>query len=243
MIVKATRTGIPHEPGSNVLKPVDCVVMDIEGTTTAIEFVTQTLYPYARARMPDFIRRRRGEPEVAAIMDEVRQIANVWNDEAVVTCLCAWMDADRKVTPLKTLQGLIWEEGYRRGDLVSHLYPDVLPALRAWHARGVRLYIYSSGSVLAQRLIYGHTVDGDLGPLVSGYFDTRVGHKRDTASYRRIAEAIGTRPQRILFLSDVRQELDAARDAGYQTVWLVRSGAPALAAAHRRAARFDQIPL
>lgn len=224
-----------------MLKPAECVVMDIEGTTSAIEFVTQTLYPYARARMPDFIRRRRHEPEVAALMDQVRELAGVWNDEAVITCLCAWMDADRKVTPLKALQGLIWEEGYRAGELLSHLYPDVLPALRDWHARGIRLYIYSSGSVLAQRLIYANTVAGDLTSLLSGYFDTRVGHKREAESYRRIASEIGAMPSRILFLSDVRQELDAARRAGWQTVWLVRNGAPALAAAHRRATRFDQV--
>lgn len=224
-----------------MLKPVDCVVMDIEGTTSAIEFVTQTLYPYARARMPDFIRRHRREPEVAAIMDQVREVAGVWNDEAVITCLCEWMESDRKITPLKTLQGLIWEEGFRDGELVSHLYPDVLPALRAWHARGIRLYIYSSGSVLAQRLIYANTVAGDLSPLLSGYFDTHVGHKRDPESYRRIADAIGAAPSRVLFLSDVREELDAARRAGWQTVWLVRNGTPALSAAHRRATRFDQV--
>lgn len=225
-----------------MLQSVECVVMDIEGTTSAIAFVTETLYPFARERMPDFIRRRRGEPEVASIMDEVRELAGVWNDEAVVTQLCHWMDGDRKVTPLKSLQGLIWEEGYRSGELVSHLYPDVLPTLRAWHARGIRLYIYSSGSVLAQRLIYGHTVAGDLTPLLSGFFDTRVGNKRDTASYRLIASEIDTEPRRIAFLSDVREELDAARSAGWQTVWLVRDGVAPLSAAHRRATRFDQVP-
>jgi enolase-phosphatase E1 len=228
---------------STLLQPVECVVMDIEGTTSAIPFVTGTLYPYARDRMPDFIRRRRGEAEVAAIMDAVRELAGVWNDEAVVVQLCQWMDADRKAAPLKTLQGLIWEEGYRNGDLVSHLYPDVLPVLRDWHDRGVRLYIYSSGSVLAQRLIFAHTVAGDLTPMLAGFFDTRVGHKRASASYRRIAAEIATQAPRIIFLSDVREELDAARGAGWQTVWLVREGAPPLSAAHRRATRFDQIRL
>jgi enolase-phosphatase E1 len=153
------------------------------------------------------------------------------------------MERDQKVTPLKTMQGLIWEEGYRAGELVTPLYPDVAPALRDWHARGVRLYIYSSGSVHAQRLIYRHTDAGDLTPLLSGYFDTRTGAKREVSSYRRIAEAIGVPPRRILFLSDVRQELDAARDAGWQTVWIVRDGLAGPAAAHRRATRFDRIPL
>jgi enolase-phosphatase E1 len=225
------------------VRDIAAVVLDIEGTTTSIKSVLQGLYPYARERLPEFVRRHRKDPQVCRILEAARREAGVWNDEAVVAALCAWMDADRKVTPLKDLQGLIWEEGYRSGALVSHVYPDVAPALRAWHARGIRLYIYSSGSAHAQRLIYGHTVAGDLTPLLSGYFDTRMGPKREVASYRRIAEAIGLPPRRILFLSDVRQELDAARRAGLETVWLVREGAPPVPAAHRRATRFDQIPL
>jgi enolase-phosphatase E1 len=223
--------------------PIDAVVLDIEGTTTSVAFATDVLYPYARERLPNYVRAHRDEPEVAAILDEAREAGGVWNDEAVVVRMCHWMERDQKVTPLKSLQGLIWEEGYRSGELLSHLYPDVTPALRAWHAMGLRLYIYSSGSVHAQRLIYGHTVAGDLRPLLSGYFDTHVGHKREVDSYRRIAEAIRTPPRRILFLSDVREELDAARAAGWQTVWVVRDGAPGLAAAHRRVTRFDRIPL
>jgi len=225
------------------MMPVDAVVMDIEGTTTSIDFVTSVLYPYARERLPNFVRQHRGESDVAEIMDEARDAGGVWNDEAVLVRMCHWMERDQKVTPLKTLQGLIWEEGYRGGELISHVYPDVAPALRAWHAQGIRLYIYSSGSAHAQRLIYGHTVAGDLTPLLSGYFDTHIGPKREVGAYRRIAEAIGAPPQRILFLSDVREELDAARDAGWQTIGVVREGLPGLAAAHRRVTRFDQIPL
>lgn len=223
--------------------PVEAIVLDIEGTTTAVAFATDVLYPYARARLPNYVRQHRDEPAVAAILDEARAAGEVWNDEAVVVRMCHWMERDQKVTPLKELQGLIWEEGYRSGALTTHLYPDVAPALAAWHAHGLRLYIYSSGSAYAQRLIYGHTVAGDLTPLLSGYFDTRIGHKREMASYRRIAEAIATPPARILFLSDVREELDAAREAGWQTLWLVREGLPGLAAAHRRVTRFDQIRL
>ena len=225
------------------MMPVDAVVMDIEGTTTSIDFVMDVLYPYARKHLPNFVRRHRNEPQVASIMDEVREIGGVWNDEAVVVRLCNWMQSDRKVTPLKTLQGLIWEQGYRSGELVSHLYPDVAPVLRSWHGRGVRLFIYSSGSAHAQRLIFGHTVDGDLTALLAGYFDTRMGAKGEATSYRRIAQAIGLPPGRLLFLSDVRAELDAARRSGYQTIWLVRGGLQGLAAAHRRATTFDQIPI
>ena len=225
------------------LFPIDALVMDIEGTTTSIDFVMRVLYPYARERLPNFVRQHRREPEIAAILDEAREAGGVWNDEAVVARLCGWMEADQKVTPLKTLQGLIWEEGYRTGELVTHLYPDVVPALRRWHAQGIRLYIYSSGSAHAQRLIYGHTIEGDLTPLLSGYFDTRMGPKREAASYRRIAEAIGVPPRRLLFVSDVRAELDAAHRAGLETLWMVRDGLPSMAAAHRRALRFDQIPV
>ena len=225
------------------MMPVDAVVLDIEGTTTPIAFATDLLYPYARERLPDFVREHRDEREVAAILDEAREAGNVWNDEAVVVRMCHWMERDQKVTPLKDLQGLIWEQGYHGGELVTRLYRDVAPVLRSWHARGLRLYIYSSGSVHAQRLIYGHTVAGDLTPLLSGYFDTRAGPKQGVGSYRRIAESIGVPPRRILFLSDVREELDAAREAGWRTVWIMREGLSGLAAAHRRATRFDQIPL
>jgi enolase-phosphatase E1 len=225
------------------MRPVDAVVLDIEGTTTPVAFATDVLYPYARERLPNFVRRHRDEPEVAAILDEARETGGVWNDEAVVVRMCHWMERDQKVTPLKALQGLIWEEGYRSGELVTPLYSDVAPALRDWHARGLRLYIYSSGSVHAQRMIHRYTVAGDLTPLLSGYFDTRTGHKREVTSYRRIAEAIGVPLRRILFLSDVREELDAAREAGWRTVWMMREGLAGLAAAHRRATRFDQIPL
>jgi enolase-phosphatase E1 len=225
------------------MMPVDAVVLDIEGTTTSVDFATSVLYPYAREHLPNYVRQHRAEPEVAAILDEARDAGGVWNDEAVVVRMCHWMERDQKVTPLKALQGLIWEDGYRSGELVSHLYPDVAPALRAWHDRGIRLYIYSSGSTHAQQLIYGHTVAGDLTPLLSGYFDTRIGHKREVGSYQRIADAIGVPPRRILFVSDVREELDAAREAGWQTLWMVREGLPALGAAHRRATRFDQIPV
>ncbi len=117
------------------MMPVDAVVMDIEGTTTSIDFVTSVLYPYARERLPNFVRQHRGESDVAEILDEAREAGGVWNDEAVLVRMCHWMERDQKVTPLKTLQGLIWEEGYRGGELVSHLYPDVAPALRAWHAQ------------------------------------------------------------------------------------------------------------
>jgi enolase-phosphatase E1 len=135
-----------------------------------------------------------------------------------------WIDQDRKATPLKTIQGRIWAEGYEKGAFRGHVYPDAADALRAWNAAGYRLYVYSSGSVEAQRLIFRHSDQGDLEPLFSGWFDTKAGPKRETGSYARIAEAIGEAPGAILFLSDVQAELDAAADAGLRTILIDRTG-------------------
>jgi enolase-phosphatase E1 len=136
---------------------------------------------------------------------------------------------------------LIWEAGYQSGDYQGHIYPDAAEALRQWHGQGLQLYVYSSGSVHAQKLLFGHTDHGDLTPLFSGYFDTRVGAKQETASYRNIAESLGLPAHEILFLSDIEAELDAAKSAGMATCWLVREGAPKADSAHRQVQTFDQI--
>jgi enolase-phosphatase E1 len=219
------------------------VLVDIEGTTTPIRFVTEVLYPYARERLPAFVRERAADAEIAKIIAEVRLEAGRDLDlEGVIAQLLAWMDADRKIAPLKDLQGLIWEQGYADGELVTEIYEDAARGLRAWHAAGLRLYVYSSGSVQAQQAIFAHTDHGDVGALFSAYFDTRVGNKREADSYRLIAEAIGLPPDEILFLSDVREELDAARAAGLHTAWLVRDAMPSgPAAAHRRVRSFDAL--
>ncbi len=195
------------------------IVTDIEGTTTPIAFVRDVLFPYARARLPAFIASHGAEPPVAGLLDEAAQFAE---GRPVLDALLAWMDADAKITPLKTLQGLIWNDGYARGDLLGQIYPDVPPVLRRWHARGIRLYVYSSGSEAAQRLIFGHSDAGNLAPLFSGFFDTRAGAKRAAASYRSIARGIGLPPGEVLFLSDIEQELDAAADAGLGATQLAR---------------------
>ena len=219
------------------------ILTDIEGTTTPISFVTEVLYPFARGRLPDFLRERANDPEVARIIAEVQSDAGGPMDlEGVIDQLLGWMDADRKAAPLKDLQGIIWEQGYRDGALRTQMYQDAAQWLRRWHAAGLGLYIFSSGSVQAQRSIFANTDHGDLDTLFSGYFDTRVGHKREPSSYRRIAEAIGLPPGEVLFLSDVREELDAARTAGMRTTWLVRERAPAgPPAAHRQARSFDSV--
>jgi enolase-phosphatase E1 len=196
------------------------IVTDIEGTVTPISFVRDVLFPYARARMGGFLADHAQNPAIAAIIAEAAALAQ---GEPVQQALLRWMDADAKVTPLKTLQGLIWDDGYRRGELKGVIYPDVPPVLRSWHAAGITLYVYSSGSEAAQKLIFGHSDAGDLAPLFSGFFDTRIGAKREPASYAAIAQAIGVAASQILFLSDIGQELDAAAASTLQTCQLVRA--------------------
>ena len=203
------------------MKPV--ILTDIEGTTGSISFVRDVLFPYARASLPGFVRARGDEPKVRALLDQVAtEHGAMCDDSMIVETLQGWIDQDRKHTVLKALQGMIWEDGYRDGDFTAHIYPDVAPALQAWHAAGHALAVYSSGSVPAQKLFFGHSDAGDLLPLFDHFFDTEVGHKRDADSYRLIADRLGRSPGDIVFLSDVIAELDAARKAGMRTVLLDR---------------------
>jgi enolase-phosphatase E1 len=204
---------------------VQAVLTDIEGTTSSLFFVKDVLFPYARERIADFVHERSSDPLVAGLLEQARaEAGGNLDQEALIDRLQVWIDEDRKVTPLKALQGLIWEDGFKRRDFIGHVYEDAVHCLQAWRAKGIALYVYSSGSVHAQRLLFGHTDYGDLTPLFSGYFDTKVGHKREVQSYRTIADDMGLPAQEVLFLSDIREELDAAREAGMQTVWLVREG-------------------
>lgn len=220
------------------------IVTDIEGTTTDIRFVHQVLFPYARARLADFIPRHAEDLEVLQALDALRQEINQPQAEiaTLVDQLYVYMDKDVKSTALKTLQGIIWRTGYSAGDFHGHLYPDVPPVLTQWQAQGLKLYVYSSGSVEAQKLLFGHSDAGDLCPLFSGYFDTRVGAKREVASYQNIAQRLMLPASDILFLSDIRQELDAARQAGWRTCQLIRDEADTLSE-HTQVNRFDQIVL
>jgi enolase-phosphatase E1 len=202
---------------------VRAILTDIEGTTTSISFVFDVLFPYAREHMAAFVRDHIDTPEVRRELEAVnREVNKTLTAEQAVEQLREWIDQDRKVTPLKALQGMIWKRGYTDGGFTGHVYDDALDHLRRWHRQGIKLYVYSSGSVAAQKLLFGHSDHGDLTPLFDGYFDTRVGMKRDSDSYRRIATEIGVAATDMLFLSDVVEELDAARDAGMQTAWLVR---------------------
>ena len=198
--------------------PVSAILTDIEGTTSSISFVKDVLFPYARRALPGFVRDHGGEPEVRRWLDVVAtEHGSICSDDVIVETLQGWIDQDRKHTALKALQGLVWEAGYRDADFTAHIYPDAAPALHGWHASGYPLYVYSSGSVPAQKLFFGHSDAGDLTALFSGWYDTEVGGKRDAGSYRTIAGRMGVAPREILFLSDVVEELDAAREAGLQT--------------------------
>ncbi len=203
------------------MKPL--VLTDIEGTTSSISFVKDVLFPYARQALPDFIARNGQDPHVRPLLDQVAaECGGICQDAMIAETLQGWIDEDRKHTALKALQGMIWAAGYRDGDFKADIYPDVAPALREWHAEGIPLAVYSSGSVPAQKLLFSHTQAGDLTPLFCHYFDTEVGHKRIADSYRLIADKLDRAPESIYFLSDVVEELDAAREAGMQTVLLDR---------------------
>ncbi|MDR6672963.1 acireductone synthase [Xanthomonas sp. 1678] len=226
------------------------ILTDIEGTTSSISFVKDVLFPYARRALPGFVREHGQQPQVRQWLDAVAtECGGICSDEVIVETLQGWIDQDRKHTALKALQGMIWETGYRDGDYRAHFYPEVAALLQAWHAAGMPLYVYSSGSVPAQKQFFGYSEAGDLTGLVSGWFDTEIGGKREADSYRNIVAAIGVPAAQIVFLSDVVEELDAARDAGLQTRLLDRLEdypQPRTGQAthgHARAENFQQIAL
>jgi enolase-phosphatase E1 len=207
--------------------PLSSVVLDIEGTTSATSFLVDQLYPYSARRFADWLDAHPDDPDTAQAVAQIRETIGdpTAGTGRLADTLRGWLAEDRKATPLKTIQGLIWAQGFASGELTAHFYPDVVPALRAWHGTGLRLYVFSSGSVTAQQSWFAHSPEDDLRPLLSGYFDTaNAGPKRVTDSYRTIARTIATDPSRIVFLSDVVAELDAAREAGWHTVEVRRPG-------------------
>jgi enolase-phosphatase E1 len=202
---------------------IRAILTDIEGTTSSIAFVKEVLFPYARDHIAEFIYKHSTDPIVRTLLDEVcAEVGRTLNGEEIIEQLICWIDEDQKITPLKALQGMLWEQGYVTGDISGHIYEDVVEKLQEWYARQIKLFVYSSGSVAAQKLLFGFSKYGDLTTLFSGYFDTRTGPKREPASYKSITEAIGMPARDILFLSDIAEELDAARSAGMQTLQLVR---------------------
>jgi enolase-phosphatase E1 len=242
--------------GEHLVRGFGAVLLDVEGTTTPIEFVTGTLFPFARDRFAAFLRDHGTLPAVREDLERLREEHRregpadpppAWDDGdriAAAPSYLLWLtERDRKSTALKSLQGRIWEEGFRAGALMAPVYPDVAPALRRWNDGGRESCIFSSGSVLAQRLVFGHSSAGDLTPLLAAFFDTTTGPKREPESYRLIAAARGRTAPEWLFLSDVAEELDAAGAAGMRTALVVRPGTlePA-AASHPVVRSFDELP-
>ena len=223
---------------------IKAIVTDIEGTTSSIDFVHLSLFPYAKAHLNAFLRAHAAEPAVAEQIRETAQLeGRALDTEGAAAVLARWIDEDRKATPLKALQGMIWAQGYAAGELKGHVYPDTPVHLRLWHGQGKRLYVYSSGSVEAQKLIFGHSDAGDLTPLFSGYFDTRIGGKREAGSYQAILKELALPGEEVLFLSDVGEELDAARVAGMHTCQLLRDAKAKPFAQHPQARDFSEVVL
>ena len=220
---------------------IRALLLDIEGTTTPIDFVCKTLFPYAAGNVEQFLRKNQSDPEIKNLIAELRSTwsgaassgAPVWIESsreeklASAVSYVRWLIArDSKITPLKTLQGKIWEQGFRNGALKGELYPDVAPAFARWRTQHKRIAIFSSGSVLAQRLLFAHSTLGDLSSFIEAYFDTTSGPKREPASYHKIAAALKLSSSTVLFVSDTGQELDAARGADLRTALSLRAGNP-----------------
>lgn len=218
---------------------IRAILLDVEGTTTPIDFVFKTLFPFAAANAEEFLRLHLEQPEIKNTIEELRRTwsgnaaagAPVWIEStreeklASIAAYVRWLIArDSKITPLKTLQGKIWEQGFLSGQLKGEVYPDVTPAFARWKSQSLRIAIFSSGSVLAQKLLFAHSTAGDLSKYLEAHFDTSVGPKRVAASYGKIAELLKLAPQQILFISDVLEELDAARIAGMKTAHSLRPG-------------------
>ncbi|MGB4248585.1 MAG: acireductone synthase [Pseudohongiellaceae bacterium] len=203
---------------------IAAIVTDIEGTTSGIGFVHDVLFPYALKHVAGFVREHQEERDVMRVLLRISEKTGIplHDIEGMIRQLQQWIRDDEKITELKTLQGMIWEKGYKQGLFQAHIYDDVPEQLQRWQQEERNLYVFSSGSVKAQQLFFRYSIFGDMRLLFSGYYDTTIGPKREANSYRKIAEAIALKPQSILFLSDSREELDAAAEAGLRTTWVIR---------------------
>ena len=211
-----------------MLDNVACILTDIEGTTTSVSFVYDTLFPYFKNRIWDILEIE--DNRIKSAFEEIRSIVNeeenieLGTNEEIVAKILEWCEKDRKITPLKTLQGILWKKGYEDGTLQGHVYDDVPLALEKWKGQGLILAVFSSGSVEAQKLIFGYSSKGNLVNYFTDFFDTKTGMKRDKETYSKIASILDILPSKILFLSDIAEELEAACEAGYQTLQLTRPG-------------------
>lgn len=208
--------------------PVNYILTDIEGTTTSINFVYEQLFPYFRSNIGRLIDLKASNPAIQKAFLEVEKITLeeeqkvLSSDTEIIAQLQKWDQSDRKITPLKTLQGILWKEGYESGELKGHVYSDVVPFFEKQKLNGIELGVFSSGSIQAQKLLFGYSEKGNVDQLFSHNFDTTTGGKRDEETYKIIAVKLGVAAQNILFLSDITEELEAASKAGMQTIQLTR---------------------
>ena len=221
------------------------ILTDIEGTTTSVSFVYESLFPYFRHNIGT-LKNLQQLPEVQKAFEQTVELAKkegvfLGDTDQIIQQLLDWSIADKKITPLKTVQGIVWNEGYKSGEIKGHVYSDVLPNLLKWKKEGIQLGVFSSGSVAAQKLIFGYSEKGDLRAHFSAYFDTNTGGKREVDTYVKISKELQIAPSQILFLSDIREELEAADQAGFQTIQLVREGT--VKAWKKSVSSFDEIDL
>lgn len=226
------------------MKPnIKCILTDIEGTTTSVSFVYDVLFPYFREHAVDLF--SISSSEVSSALQDARLLheqetgISGLDDQALLDLILSWSLEDRKVTPLKTLQGILWKSAYESGAIKAHVYDDVPLALSKWSTAGIQLAVFSSGSIAAQKLLFKYANQGDLSSFFSAYFDTTSGSKRDSKTYSLIAQKLGCEPQELLFLSDIQAELEAALNAGCATIQLVRPGN--IATWHHAVNDFSQI--
>jgi len=207
-------------------EPVRAVLTDLEGAAAPMAFMTETLAPLARERLGSYIAQHASDPDVEEALEETGRLLGGFDLqlEEAEALLLRWMKQDRKATPLKTIQGLIWREGYETGSIKGELYPDVADCLKSWALAGLRLFVYSSNSELAQKLLLSHTSSGDLTSLFEDFFDTSIGQKIEPASYRAICERLALPSGSVLVLSHNEEELDAAQSAGLATTRIAREG-------------------
>ncbi|WP_029522249.1 acireductone synthase [Persephonella sp. KM09-Lau-8] len=202
---------------------VKAILIDIEGTVSPISFVKDVLFPYSEEKMEKFIKENKDKPEIKNILQQVQEIEGKEMDiDEIIQTLKRWIKEDRKIAPLKDIQGFIWKEGFESGQIKAPLYEDAYRKMKEWKEKGYKLYIYSSGSVQAQKLFFSHTDKGNILNWFSGHFDTKIGNKKEAESYRKIAQEIGLKPEEILFLSDNPDEIKAAAQAGMKVYRLVR---------------------
>jgi len=213
-----------------MMQDVRAILLDIEGTTTPIAFVHDVLFSYAREHVREFLAANSASEDIALLREEhAVDVKEGRNPPPDLAAYVEWLiSVDRKSTGLKSLQGKIWRQGYIEGTLKSQVFADVAPAFARWRDQELRISIFSSGSVLAQQLLFAHTEAGDLTPFIDSYFDTTVGKKGEAESYQKIAEAMGLKPEEILFISDVVAELDAARQTGMKTILSIREQHPSI---------------